>query len=393
MKKKKSNYKNKKRKIQIPNCKNFSGYKPCFPNVNCLEECIEPKPYGKKILIINLEAMGNVLVTTTLLPAIKRKYPKSTIYWITLKNAYRLLDNNPYLDKVYIWEPESWMKLQAIEFDVVMNIDKSVHACAFINSLKSKQKFGYGLNKNGVIIPLTKEAEYNYILGLDDHLKFRVNRKPNTQLLTEAMGLKYQRDEYVLNLSQEELEFCEEFKKEYGLSTKDSQVVVGFNTGCSLLYPNKKMTIDQHVILINELSQKKEVRIVLLGGPEDSERNAEIFKKVGNKVINTPTTEGVRRGICYENICDIVVSGDSFGMHVAIGLKKYVIVWFGVSCPQEIDLYDRGVKLIPEGLDCSPCWKRSCAYNLECIQMIDLDRIIKEINHYIDQRRILSSLN
>jgi heptosyltransferase-2 len=364
-----------------PDCTHFTGYKPCFPGTTCLEECVETKPFGTRILVINLEAMGNVLVTTSLLPAIKRKYPRSTISWITLKNAYRLLENIPLLDNVYVWEPESWLKLQAMEFDVVMNIDKAVNSCAFITSLKAKKKLGYGLNKNGAIIPLNKEAEYNYRLGLDDELKFRINQKPNTQLLTEAMGLRYRRDEYQIQLSKEEIAFCNSYKQRMGLSGPESTspLIVGFNTGCSLLYPNKKMTLDQHVVLIQQLLKKPGIRLVLLGGPEDTERNAEIVRQVGDNVISTPTTEGIRRGICYENICDVVISGDSFGMHVAIGLKKYVIVWFGVSCPQEIDLFDRGVKLIPEGLACSPCWKKTCAYNLECIQMIDLNRIVQEV--------------
>jgi ADP-heptose:LPS heptosyltransferase len=370
----------RKKALTIPECKHFNGYKPCFPGTNCIEDgCIDPKPYGKKILIVNLEAMGNVLVTTTLLPAIKRKYPGCSISWITLKNAIRLLDHNPYLDRVYLWEPENWMTLQAMEFDIVMNIDKAVHACAFTMSLKAKRKLGYGLNANGAIVPLNPEAEYNYRLGLDDHLKFRVNQKPNTQLLTEAMGLRYQRDEYTLTLTHEELRFCESFRREMEIT---APLVVGFNTGCSLLYPNKKMTIDQHVVLINELSTMKGIQLLLLGGPEDTERNAEIVRQVGNKVINTPTTEGLRRGICYENLCDVIISGDSFGMHVAIALKKYVIVWFGVSCPQEIDLFDRGVKLLPEGLECSPCWKKTCPYNLECIQLIDLRKIVQEITEY-----------
>jgi len=59
--------------------------------------------------------------------------------------------------------------------------------------------------------------------------------------------------------------------------------------------------------------------------------------------------------------------------------QKHVIVWFGVSCPAEIDLFGRGVKLVPEGLACSPCWKQACPFNLECIQMIDLDRIVREV--------------
>ncbi len=379
--------KRRSKKLVIPDCKHFNGYKPCFPNTNCLNGCVDPKPRGKKILIINLEAMGNVLVTTSLLPAIKRKYKDCSIYWITLKNAYRLLDNNPLIEKVFVWEPESWLKLQAMKFDIAMNIDKAAHAGAFLSTIDAKTKLGYGVNSDGVIIPLNKEAEYNYRLGLDDEFKFRVNQKPNTQLLTEAMGLKWQRDEYILTLTEEEQRFSSNYRNDVLKSSNGKKnIIVGFNTGCSLLYSNKKMTIDQHVVLIHELSKRKNIQLVLLGGPEDTERNAEIVRQVGNKVVSTPTTEGLRRGICYENICDIVISGDSFGMHIAVGLKKFVIAWFGVSCPQEIDLYDRGVKLIPEGLFCSPCWKNKCPYDLECIQMIDLERIVSEVDEFVGKR-------
>lgn len=147
------------------------------------------------------------------------------------------------------------------------------------------------------------------------------------------------------------------------------------------------MTIDQHVQLIETMHSLKGIRLVLVGGPEDTERNAEIVRRVGNKVLSTPTTEGVRRGICYENICDVMITGDSFGMHVAIGLKKHIIAWFGLSCWSEIDLYDRGIKLIPEGLFCAPCWKKQCPYNLECIQMIDLEKIVSEVKRVAAVRK------
>jgi ADP-heptose:LPS heptosyltransferase len=367
----------KQARHRTTDCKHFTGYKPCFPDTRCYEECVDFDPIGKKILIINLDAMGNVLVTTTLLPAIKRKYPTSHISWITLKNAYRLLDNNPYLDKVYVWEPESWLILQQLDFDVVMNIDKSQRSGAFTMSLNAKEKLGFGLNKNGAIVPLNKEAGENYRLGLDDHLKFKVNRKTVSQILHETMKLKYMRDEYVLELSPAELAFCRQYRKSVGI--RDEEVVVGFNTGCSDLYPNKKMTIEQHVELIRRMASMPGVKLALVGGPEDTLRNAEIVRQVGDMVINTPTTEGVRRGLCYESICDVIVSGDSFGMHAAIGLRKHVIAWFGVTSAREVDLFERGMKLIPEGLECSPCWKRECPYNLECISMVDLDAIVSYV--------------
>ncbi len=375
-------------RLTIPACKHFNGYKPCFPNTRCHQECVDLDPIGTKVLIVNLDAMGNVLVTTSLLPAIKKKYPASSVYWITLKNSAALLENIQHIDRMYVWEPESWLVLQQMEFDVVLNVDKSQRSCAFTNNIRAKQKLGFGLNKHGQIVPLNKEAHYNYRLGLDDHLKFRVNEKTVQQIQCEQFKLPYRRDEYLLALSEEETRFCGRYKTQNGLDNGD--LIVGFNTGCSELYPNKKMTIDQHVTLIARLAQVPGVRIVLVGGPEDTQRNAEIARAAGNKVLNTPTTEGVRRGLCYINLCDLIISGDSFGMHAAIGLKKQIIVWFGVSCSTEIDLYDRGVKLIPVGLECSPCWKQTCPYNLECIQMIDLDAIVSHVGKFV---RNLPSVN
>ena len=368
--------------LTIPSCKHFTGYKPCFPGVNCLDECHHHDPVGAKILIVNLDAMGNVLVTTSLLPAIKRKYPESTIIWITLKNAAPLLQGNPLLDRVYLWEPESWLILQEMAFDVVMNVDKSRRSCAFTMRVRASEKLGFGLDANGVIVPLNREAEENYRLGLDDHLKFHVNQKTVQQIQSEQFTLDFRRDPYLLMLNEEELASCRAYSREHSLDT--ASVVVGFNTGCSELYPNKKMTIEQHVALIERLSLLPGVRLLLLGGPEDSVRNAEISRRVGHKVLSTPTTEGLRRGLCSVNVCDVVISGDSFGMHAAIGLRKHVIVWFGLSCWTEIDLYDRGVKLIPEGLACAPCWKKTCPYTLECIAGIDLDVIVRHVQAYVE---------
>lgn len=364
----------------IPDCKHFNGYKPCVPGVNCLEKCADPDPVGTRILIVNLDAMGNVLVTTSILPALKRKYPQSSIFWITLGNAAPLLRHQPLLDRIYLWEPENWLILQQMEFDLVLNVDKSRRSCAFAMSLRAREKKGFGLDANGVIVPLTAEAMENYQLGLDDHLKFRVNQKTVPQLQCEQCGLDYRRDPYNVILSEEEQHFCREYRREHGLD--EAKVIVGFNTGCSELFPNKKMTVEQHVALIGRLSTMPDVRLLLLGGPEDTVRNAEIARRTGTKALNTPTTEGVRRGLCYIACCDLVITGDSFGMHAAIGLGKEIVVWFGLSSWTEIDLFDRGVKLIPEGLHCAPCWKRECPYNLECISMIDLDAIVRHVRAF-----------
>ena len=373
--------------LTIPKCKKFSGYKPCKPYYNCLESgCAmdEEGKMGTKILIVSLDALGNVLDNTPLLPALKRKFPVSTIHWMTMPNAEKILFNNEYIDKLFLWSDESRMIARNLEYDLVMNADKSDYACAFTNEVKAKKKLGFLLNGDGKIVPANETAMESFILGIDDQKKFRENTKTGVEIIHDVFELKYDRDRYVFSLTEEEQAYVDSYKKSF--KHNPNNVYVGFNTGCSELFPNKKMTVEQHIRLIEELIKSEKNVIMLLGGREDSERNNIIFNSFSDdqkrRIINTPTTEGIRRGACYMSIPDIVVSGDSFGMHLAIALQKYIISWYGLSCHQEIELYDYGVKLFPKDLECSPCWKRKCPNNLECIDMIDLNKIINSVNNF-----------
>ena len=78
---------------------------------------------------------------------------------------------------MFVWNDESRMILRNIEFDYVMNSDKSDYACAFTNEINAKTKLGFVLNEDGKIIPANKGAIYSYLLGNDDQLKFRDNKR------------------------------------------------------------------------------------------------------------------------------------------------------------------------------------------------------------------------
>ena len=233
-------------------------------------------------------------------------------------------------------------------------------------------------------------ALYNYRVGNDDELKFRKNQRTGLEIIHETFGLDYAQDEYTFALTEEERRFVVEYKREIGHDPR--KTYVGLNTGCSILFPNKKLTVEQHVSLINAMTIDDRLVMALLGGREDTERNEQILNAlapaVRRKVVATPTTAGLRKGACFIDCCDIVVTGDSFGMHLSIALRKYVIAWFGLSCWSEIELYGRGEKLIPEGLECAPCWKKQCPYNLECIAMVDLAKITALVRRYADGHRV-----
>lgn len=352
-------------------CRYFNGYKPCGRSAHCDLGCTNFAPRGLSLLVIHLEALGAVVRATSILPAIKRKFPQSHITWVTQAPAQQLLLHNPYIDRVLTTHSNDLLALQALEFDVSLVVDKSLRATGVLKHTRAELVYGFVANSSGAILPATPAAQELWELGLDDHRKFFVNQKPETQLLIESLELgPYCRDPYVLRLSDDERN---EADRRRGHWSGRGERLIGLNTGCSATLPNKKLSIQNHRDLIALVGQLPNVKVVLLGGPEDTERNQMIGE--GLPVIVSPTDMGLRDGLVSVAACDLVVTGDSLGMHMAIGLEKWVVAWFGPTCAQEIDLYDRGVRVV-SAAECGPCWKRSCHQIKMCYDQVALHDLI-----------------
>ena len=328
------------------------------------------------ILIVHLGALGAVARSTSLLPAIKRKFPSSRITWITDAPADQLLKNNNYIDKVITTDFSGLMTIQALQFDIGFVIDKSLKAMGIVQSTSIDMVYGFTCDsRTGAIIPATGAAEELWQIGLSNQKKFFENKKTEIQLSAEALELSpYVRDEYHLSLGESEIR--ESIQRANGFRRKTDQPVIGLNTGCSSHISYKKWTVEYHRELIRSLVASGYRNIVLLGGKEDAERNFEIAQ--GFDVIRSSTDMGLRDGLISIEACDLVVTGDSLGMHLAIARKKFVVAWFGPTCANEIDLYDRGVKLTTKAT-CSPCWKRLCNQKQMCYDLVDLDEVRQAI--------------
>ena len=362
-------------------CRHFSGYKPCGLNEVCNESCPSYAKVGARVLIVHLEAMGAVIRSTALLPAIKRKYPNCHITWVTRGYCRPLLANNPMIDTILASDMSGLMTLEAVEFDVGLCVDKALEAVGIINRAKCKEVFGFTSDpKTASIIPANPEAEELWNIGLSDHVKFYINKKSEIQLATEALKLPYKRDPYSMYLTDAEKTEAEKRRQEWAGGKSH---IIGINTGCANVIPYKKLSVEGHRKLINLLLEKTDARVVLLGGPEDTARNVEIGK--GLDVVQTPTDKGLRDGLTSMEACDVIISGDSLGMHMGISLNKWIIAWFGPTCAHEIDLFDRGERMITSA-SCSPCWKRSCSKDPMCYDLVDFDKIVESCKRGIEWR-------
>lgn len=350
-------------------CKYYLGYKPCGKSLTC-KDCQFYVPMGKRILIIKLGAMGDVLRTTPLLRALKRKYPRSHISWLTDAGSSELLFNNPFIDRLLIFRLDNIIPLLAEKFDLVISLDKEKSALALAQLVKAKKKLGFSLTEFGTLGIFNRESEYALMLGLSDELKFKLNKKSYQQIIFQMVGLRYAGEEYVLELSERSKQTTENFRQQYKLQRYDQ--VVGIHTGSGSVFRTKAWTIKGWTELIEELNHLPATAIILMGGAAESEFNFR-FKAVLNRrrlrIIDAGCQNSLADFIGILNCCDVVVGLDSLAMHLAIALKKKVVAIFGPTCPQEIDLYGNGKIVVAES-DCAPCYRQYCDKLPRCMDKL-----------------------
>ena len=349
------------------NCRNFNGEKPCSYNTTC-SSCLNYQPRGKKILIIKLAAIGDVLRTTPILSGLRRKYPRTFVTWITKREAAGLLINNNYIDRLLVYDLPDIERLKVETFDILICLDKETEAVVLANQVKAKQKMGFGLDaRTGNVIPFNKESRYAWELGLSDELKFRQNKKSYPQIIFEMAKLDYKNDEYILNISESDKKYAQNLLDKIGLGLNNS--IIGLNTGAGTRFANKAWTEEGFVELIHSIRDITDMKIILLGGQHELQRNARIVSGVGNLIYDAGCYHSIGQFAAIIDACSLVVSADTIALHIAIALKKMVVALFGSTCDQEIDLYNRGVKIV-SAIDCRPCYKRQCEKEINCMNLI-----------------------
>jgi len=319
------------------------------------------------------------LRTTALLPGLKRKFPHSHISWLVDEESKELLVNNPYVDRIICFRWENALPFLVEKFDVLISLDKEASSTSLATGVISPHKFGFAMNEYGNLTIFNKASDYAYRLGIDDDLKFYQNKKTYQEIIYEIAEIEPKNDEYVFCLKEEDQKKAKEFFKKNKISK--NKLAVGLNTGAGTKFETKQWPKERYTKLIDDLSSQFKANVFLLGGLREKKFNQSLEKKSKHKVYNTGSDNSLHEFAGFISMLDLVVSSDTLGMHLAIGLGKKVIALFGSTCPQEIDLYNRGTKLFA-GVSCSPCYKQSCL-DMKCMKDITAEQVFEEIRKII----------
>ncbi|MDO8623475.1 MAG: glycosyltransferase [archaeon] len=335
------------------------------------------------ILIIKTGALGDVLRTTFIAQALKDKYRNSNpkIFWLTSKQAMSFFVNNPYVDRVIPENETTLSLLKSKSFDLVINLEESVELCKLASSIPSKEIIGFYFSEDKIVpSPAAREWFDMSILGKkpqNDILK-KKNKKTHRQKLAEMINVNYKKYEPFLRLTQEQRKIASDFLRRYNLSRKD--LVIGINTGAADTWP-KALSVEKTARLIDLLYKKYNAKILLFGGPNEIERNNEVLKLTKSPVINTGCGNDLLEFPALTSVCNLFITTDSLGVHVALALKRKTICLIGPTSPSEIDMYNIGEKVVANS-KCVCCYKKDC----KSMEKIEINKIIQNVDKLLRQK-------
>jgi heptosyltransferase-2 len=361
-------------------CRHYRGERPCalgVPGV-CPADCRFYTSPGCRILIIKLAALGDVIRTNALLPALKHTWPNSHITWVTRPNGVRMLANHPLIDRLLPFDAETICHLEHERFDLCLSLDKQPGPAALAMRVDAPDKRGIGLSTCGTVFPLNSACVPYFRLGLDDDLKFNHNQKNYQQLIHEAVGLSHKEHEYRLYPGPENRRRATRLWQSLGI--QGNETVIGLNTGAGRVFANKTWPTEKFITLAKMLVTRPAWQVVLLGGPQEVQRNRRIAAAC--PAAHDPGCDHSELDFAaLVERCDVVVTGDTLALHVAIACEVPVVGLFGPTCPQEIDLYGRGTK-IRTHLACSPCYRRSCDRSPNCMDDISIEQVLAAVEQW-----------
>jgi heptosyltransferase-2 len=336
-------------------CRFFKGDRPCKyhkeEGVHC-EGCAYYQKIIKKILIIKLGAIGDVIRTTPLLHKLKELYPAAEITWIT----YSPEVVPSIVDHPMNFELKNILFLRSLKFDLLYNLDKDLEACALANQVPADVKKGFNL-KHGRCSPIDKDAENKWLTGLFDDLNL-ANQKSYPQETFEICGLQFQRERYILDVP------------EGKWNIPENHPLVGLNTGCGERWSTRLWPFEYWVELAKELKEKG-CGVLLLGGENEDEKNRGIAKESGATYLGHFP---LKRFFTLMDQCDLVVTAVSMALHIAIALNKKLVLLNNIFNRNEFELYGLG-EVIEPAVECLGCFRGECAR--KCMELIKPSQVFE----------------
>jgi heptosyltransferase I len=349
------------------------------------------KPLPKKILIVRLGALGDVVNALVLANAIKRAAPETFIGWAVHNLAYPIVDGNPAVDRAHLW-------------------DKKLGARGILACVREVREEGYDLAidlarifKSAAVARLSGAPR---VLGFD---KKRTKEYAGLFLKERIPGCKQTLSP--VHMVEQYMEFASylgiEGAPKHSLPANDSaelwaeaQIkVLGdapIAIGIGASYESKRWPAARFLELARRASDKLGRPVILLGGPGDREMSADELDELASEgragIVDYVGKTSLAELIAITGKASVFVSCDTGPMHLAVAKGRRVVALFGPGVagrtgpynPELPDGAGRRHEIISVPPECAPCNKRTCSMDRHhCMLDIGVELVLAAVERQL----------
>ncbi len=359
----------------------------------------------KKILLIKLSALGDVVHTIPVLNKLRRRYPKARIDWLVTPGIAELLRHNPAINNVIEflraewsepWRPAPYVstarliaQLRSAEYDLVIDLQGQFRSAVFAFTSGAPVRIGFDKPRSDAFTSLPriipeearkhawKGAREGSWLAYTDTIPLpTLDIHPVERYLGIAsmLGLDDDPADFSFPIPQEASVRIDGLLDYYEIAKAKIAVVAP-----GTVWETKQWRADTFAEVARRLLQQK-LAVVLIGS-ENERGLCEEIVKLAPGTISLAGETSLSELAALISRAAICVTNDSGPMHLAVALGRPVVSVFGPTDPVWAGPYRQPESVVRAGVSCSPCYLRrlkDCPNGHACMQQVPGADVIKK---------------
>ncbi|RMF92372.1 MAG: glycosyltransferase family 9 protein [Candidatus Schekmanbacteria bacterium] len=342
----------------------------------------------KKILIINLARMGDLLQSTPLLEEIKKESPDSRITMLANSKFAAICERLPFIDEIIKFDVEEIAKsisesnknlieiykdlknkiesLNRKGFSKIINLTHSKMSAFLMSLLDCNDKNGITVDPNGFRV--IKNDWMIYFFNAAINRRFNPFNLVDMYLLTT--GKKNSIKSLLLELHNEDIAEAENFYA--AKNVKKDDLLIGLQPGASKSH--KQWPVKNFAQVASKIKKIIDAKIVVFGTSAESHLAEEIRKIAGEDIIDATGVTTMKNLPAFISRCRMLITNDTGTMHIASAVNVPVIeISIGPVNYTETGPYGEGHYVIQTNVKCSPC-----SFNVKCKNEICKETVLPE---------------
>lgn len=332
------------------------------------------------ILVMRLYFLGDVLLSTPVFEALKRRFPRAPLSVLIKRRARDILINNPFVDEVLeydaggrnhgpAWRARLAVDLRRRRFGLAVDLTGDLRTSWLL--FAADPGFRIGVNHAGLGFLLDRRTPYRAEGHVVDHL-LRV---------VEPVGARLDTAVPALYLTEEERASAAGLLERVGV--KPGRRFVLLSPGAN--WPPRRWPPDRFGALARSVRERMGFVPVVAGGADETRLADEVVSRSGGSAVSLAGRTTIRELAAVAGLASAFVGNDSGPVHIAASQGTPVVALFGPNTPERFAPRGAPSRVLWARHPCSPCDQRRCLRPSDpCMEAITLDGVLEALESLLE---------